>query len=145
MEDTFEPSPRIKKLLEKLTKDTQISEINLHDKAFLRASLASEWAGIYWGEMHRKKKMEEALNSMKDEVMQKKYEQKKSGGYFNETTLKLEVEKELRGNSQYQECKKILAEQDNVISFITEARQIIGQMGFDIKNTIECLKMENGG
>lgn len=86
--------------------------------------------------------MSKAIDELKEKILQRKYETRRNGGLLNETALKLEVERELKGSSEYQSIKDSLAEQDEVIAFITEARSVISQLGFDLKNAIEVLKLE---
>lgn len=140
--DISDLNPKIQKLHEKFVKDLELNEVNLHDKMLLRPSLVAEWSGIYYAAIEKKKKMAKALDEMREACMLKKYEQKKGMGYLNETTLKLEVEKELRGNSQYQQFKEEVSEQDEVIAYITSCRQAIKDFGYDIRNAIDGLNLE---
>lgn len=140
--ENVDASPRVKKLMEKLSKDVSFTEMDIHDKTFTKSAIAAEWLGMYYSEMNRKKKMSKAIDELKEKILQRKYETRRNGGLLNETALKLEVERELKGSSEYQSIKDSLAEQDEVIAFITEARSVISQLGFDLKNAIEVLKLE---
>ena len=57
--------------------------------------------------------------------------------------IKIEVEQILKKSTQYAKIKDELSNQDDIIRFIIEAKQIISSFGFDIKNSIEVLKIEN--
>ena len=85
------------------------------------------------------------LEDLKQKVTLKLYEKKKSSivsQTVNETMIKIEADKILKASPQYLAKKADLESQDEVIRFIGEAKQIISQFGFDIKNSIDVLKLE---
>ena len=56
--------------------------------------------------------------------------------------IKIEVEKLVKKSSQYLKIQEELKNQEDIIRFIMDARQIISQLGFDLKNAIDILKLE---
>lgn len=153
MESTFDRSyadgilpEKVEKYMKELEADTKISEVNIHDKTLLKPAIAAKWARFLYEEERYKKKMTDSIDDLKNQIAEKLYEKKKSAivsQAINEAMIKIEVEKVLKKTTQYQKIKQDLEDQEDVIRLINDARQIISQFGFDLKNSIDVLKLEN--
>lgn len=137
---------RLEKFMQEFEEDMKVTEINIHDKTLLKPSIAAKWARYNYEEERYKKKMTEELDELKKKLQEMIFEKRKNS-IMNQTAtsamLNIEVDKQLKKTTQYQEIKQKLDDQDELIRFITEARQIISQFGFDLKNSIDVLKLEN--
>ena len=137
---------RLEKFMEEFEEDVKVTEMNIHDKTLLKPSIAAKWARYNYEEERYKKKMLDELDELKQKLQEALFEKRKNS-IMNQTAtsalLNIEVDKQLKKTSKYLEIKQQLDEQDELIRFITEARQIISQFGFDLKNSIDVLKLEN--
>ena len=137
---------RLESYIKEFEEDMQLDESNIHDKTLSRSGIAAKWARYSYEEERYKKTISEKIDQLKETLMQKMYEKKKNdiiNQRASEMTIKIDVEKLLKKSSQYLEIRKELEAQDDIIRFIMEAKQIIGSFGYDIKNAIEVLKLEN--
>ena len=137
---------KLENYMKEFEEDMKLNEDNIHDKSMQRSAIAAKWARYCFEEERFKKKMTESVEQLKEAICQKLYEKKKDSIVNLKTTdiaIKLEAEKHLKKSSQYLKIKDELDNQDDIIRFIMEAKQIISGFGFDIKNSIEVLKLEN--
>ena len=137
---------KLENYMKEFEEDMKLTEENIHEKSMQRSGLAAKWARYSYEEERYKKKMLESIEELKQTLFQKLFEKKKED-IVNQKTIemqiKLEVEKLLKKSTQYLKIKEELENQDDIIRFIMEAKQIISGFGFDIKNSIEVLKLEN--
>lgn len=137
---------RLEKFIEEFEEDMKVTEVNIHDKTLLKPSIAAKWARYNFEEERYKKKLLASVEDLKKKISDQLFEKKKNS-IMNQTAssamLNIEADKLLKKTSQYQEIKTQIDEQDELIRFIVEARQIVSQFGFDLKNSIDVLKLEN--
>lgn len=137
---------RLEKFIEEFEEDMKVTEVNIHDKTLLKPSIAAKWARYNFEEERYKKKLLASIEDLKKKISDQLFEKKKNS-IMNQTAssamLNIEADKLLKKTSQYQEIKTQIDEQDELIRFIVEARQIVSQFGFDLKNSIDVLKLEN--
>lgn len=137
---------RLEKFIEEFEEDMKVTEVNIHDKTLLKPSIAAKWARYNFEEERYKKKLLASIEDLKKKISDQLFEKKKNS-IMNQTAssamLNIEADKLLKKTSQYQEIKAQIDEQDELIRFIVEARQIVSQFGFDLKNSIDVLKLEN--
>jgi hypothetical protein len=127
--------------------DMTLNETNIHDKTLLRASLAAKWCRYEYEERRFKDKIQAAIDALKNQVATDLFEKKKqaiANKLATETMIKIETEKLVKNDAKYYDLKKAMEDQDDILRFIAEAKQIISQFGYDIKNAIDVLKLENG-
>lgn len=137
---------RLESYMKEFETDMLLNEDNLHDKTLGRSGIAAKWARYSYEEERYKQKILERIDELKELLTQKLYEKKKDDIISQRTTemsIKIEVEKMIKKSSHYLQIKQELDDQDDIIRFIIEAKQIISSFGFDIKNAIEVLKLEN--
>ena len=137
---------RLEKFMQEFEEDMKVTEVNIHDKTLLKPSIAAKWARYNYEEERYKKKLLASVDELKKKISEQLFEKKKNS-ILNQTAntamMNIEVDKLLKKTTQYQEIKAELDDQDELIRFITEARQIVSQFGFDLKNSIDVLKLEN--
>jgi anion-transporting ArsA/GET3 family ATPase len=137
---------RLEEYMKEFEQDMKLNDGNIHEKTLLRSSIAAKWCRFGYEEERYKKKILESLDELKEKISQKLYEKKKTeiiNQTIKDNAIKIEVEKLIKTTSQYQKISEDLKMQDEIIRFIMEAKQIISQFGFDLKNAIEILKLEN--
>ena len=139
-------SKKLDNFMKEFDGDVTLNETNIHDKTLLRASIAAKWCRYEYEERRFKDKIQAAIDALKNKVANELFEEKKKAvvaKIANETLIKMEAEKRVKSDVKYYELKKALEEQEDVLRFIAEAKQIISQFGFDIKNAIDVLKLES--
>ncbi len=139
-------SERLENYIKEFEEDMALDESNIHDKTLSRSGIAAKWARYSYEEERYKKKILEEIDTLKETIYQKLYEKKKDdiiNQRSSEMTIKIDAEKLFKKSPQYLKIKEDIEAQDDIIRFIMEAKQIIGSFGYDIKNAIEILKLEN--
>lgn len=137
---------KLEAYIKEFEEDMILREDNLIEKSLSRSAIAAKWARYSYEEERYKKQILEQIDKLKNALYQKLYEKKKNdilSQRATEMSIKIEVESLLKKSSQYEKIKDDLSHQDDIIRFIAEAKQIISSFGFDIKNSIEVLKIEN--
>ena len=138
---------RLDYFMNELSSDLTLNETNIHDKTLLRASLAAKWCRYEYEEKRYKEKIADQIDALKNSIAMEIFEKKKQGMIgktITESMIKIEAERTVKTNPQYLDLKDALSDQDDILRFISEAKQIVSQFGFDIKNAIDVLKLENG-
>lgn len=137
---------RLESYIKEFENDMLLNESNIHEKTLSRSGIAAKWARYSYEEERYKKQILEKIETLKEVLAAKLYEKHKEdiiNQRMSEMKIKIDVEKLLKQSSQYIKIKDELDCQDDIIRFIMEAKQIISSFGFDIKNAIEILKLEN--
>lgn len=136
---------RLEKYMREFEQDMKFDERNIHEKTLERSSIAAKWCRFGYEEERYKKKILESIEKLKEQIAEKLYEKKKSeivSQTIKDNMIKIEVEKLVKKSSQYLKIQEELKNQEDIIRFIMDARQIISQFGFDLKNAIDILKLE---
>jgi len=138
---------RLDEYMLEATNDLTINEQNLHDKTFLRPALGAKWLRYSLEETKYVKAIEEKIENLRLEIKKKLFEKQQMA--IEDATpeasrlISVKAERLIINSSTYNELKQKLAEQNDIIRFIEETQKLISQMGFDIKNAIDILKIEN--
>ncbi len=138
---------RLDHFMNEFSEDLTLNETNIHDKTMLRASLAAKWCRYEYEEKRYKEKITEKIDKLKNDIALEIFEKKKQAvvsKMITESMIKIETERVVKLDVRYLDLKDELADQDEIIRFIAEAKQIISQFGYDIKNALDVLKLENG-
>ena len=81
------------------------------------------------------------------EIKKKLYEKQNtsitSADANRQRLINMDAEKVLTKTKEYQEYKKEIDNQEDIIRLIDETQKLISQFGYDIKNALEVLKLEN--
>lgn len=138
---------RMEKYIKELEDDLKLSETNIHEKTLLKPGISAKWIRFLYEEEQFKKKLTQKIEDLKNQLAEKIFEKRKESlinqQSFTEVQIKIEVERRLKQLPQYVLIKDELAVQDEIIRLINEAKQLISQLSFDIKNSIDILKLEN--
>lgn len=136
---------KLESYIKEFEQDMKFDERNIHEKTLERSSIAAKWCRFSYEEEKYKKKILESVEKLKEQIAEKLYEKKKSeivSQTIKDNMIKIEVEKLVKKSSQYLKIQEELKNQEDIIRFIMDARQIISQLGFDLKNAIDILKLE---
>ena len=136
---------KLESYIKEFESDMKFDERNIHEKTLERSSIAAKWCRFSYKEKKYKKKILESVEKLKEQIAEKLYEKKKSeivSQTIKDNMIKIEVEKLVKKSSQYLKIQEELKNQEDIIRFIMDARQIISQLGFDLKNAINILKLE---
>ena len=136
---------RLESYIKEFESDMKFDERNIHEKTLERSSIAAKWCRFSYEEEKYKKKILESVEKLKEQIAEKLYEKKKSeivSQTIKDNMIKIEVEKLVKKSSQYLKIQEELKNQEDIIRFIMDARQIISQLGFDLKNAIDIVKLE---
>lgn len=136
---------KLESYIKEFEHDMKFDERNIHEKTLERTSIAAKWCRFGYEEECYKKKILESLEELKNKTIEKLFEKKKTSivnQTANENLIKIEAEKIIKKTTQYIKIQEELKEQEEIIRFIMDARQIISQLGFDLKNAIDILKLE---
>lgn len=136
---------KLESYIKEFESDMKFDERNIHEKTLERSSIAAKWCRFSYEEEKYKKKILESVEKLKEQIAEKLYEKKKSeivSQTIKDNMIKIEVEKLVKKSSQYLKIQEELKNQEDIIRFIMDARQIISQLGFDLKNAIDILKLE---
>ena len=136
---------KLESYIKEFESDMKFDERNIHEKTLERSSIAAKWCRFSYEEEKYKKKILESVEKLKEQIAEKLYEKKKSeivSQTIKDNMIKIEVEKLVKKSSQYLKIQEELKNQEDIIRFIMDARQIISQFGFDLKNAIDILKLE---
>ena len=131
---------RLESYIKEFESDMKFDERNIHEKTLERSSIAAKWCRFSYEEEKYKKKILESVEKLKEQIAEKLYEKKKSeivSQTIKDNMIKIEVEKLVKKSSQYLKIQEELKNQEDIIRFIMDARQIISQLGFDLKNAID--------
>ena len=135
---------KLESYIKEFESDMKFDERNIHEKTLERSSIAAKWCRFSYEEEKYKKKILESVEKLKEQIAEKLYEKKKSeivSQTIKDNMIKIEVEKLVKKSSQYLKIQEELKNQEDIIRFIMDARQIISQLGFDLKNAIDLLKL----
>lgn len=138
---------RLQNYMQQAENDLKVTEINLKDKTLTRSSLGAKWCRYSFEEERYKKKLEQKIDDLREQVKQKLYEQKKQAiSTANPSVDKLmdvQAEKLLITTDEYRELKTAIKEQEDIIRLIMEIQKQILQMSYDLTNIKEIIKLEN--
>lgn len=135
MDATEEPKSSIDQYKAELERDTELNLRNIRDKSLTLSSMQAKWTGYY---VEEKKQLKRLL-----ELRQKYLADKAAKNLNNGTDAFAKVKAGSVPDETLKKIDKVKNELELSIEFIHEAMTILGQMGFNIKNSIEIFKMEN--
>ena len=123
-------------LMKEFSEDVELNIQNIRDKAFLVSTIRSKWLARYFKE----KENLERIKKAKAKLLQKKLGDNKT----QESILRLKNETAIAQNDETIQKLNTMAKitQDN-IEFIERGFSILDNFGFQIKNVVEILKLQN--
>ena len=138
---------RLQAYMQQAEADLKITEMNLKDKTLSRSSLGAKWCRYSFEEERYKKKIEQEIDSLREQVKQKLYNQKKQAISNNNPSVDkimgVQAEKILITTDEYKELKAALKEQEDIIRLILEIQKQVSMFGYDLKTAVDVIKLEN--
>jgi hypothetical protein len=137
---------RLNEYMLEAEEDLHLDENNLRDKALLRSSYAAKWLRYGYEENCYKKSLLAQIDTLKDQIRQTIYVDKKNG-IINQSAqldklIAIDVERALIADPTYKKLKKALETQEDIIRLITEIQKIISSFGYDISNCKGVIQLE---
>lgn len=140
-------SKRLEDYMNEASSDLRLEESNIKEKSMLRSSLGAKWCRYRYEEQKYLKLLEKNLDDLKEEVKKKLYEKQKiavSEADANiQRMINIKAEQLVTKTLEYQNIKDKIDQQEDILRLIEETQHLISQFGYDIKNAIEVLKLEN--
>lgn len=140
-------SKRLEDYMNQASTDLKITDQNLHDKALLRSSLGAKWCRYRFEQQKYIKLLNQNIEDLKEELKKKLYEKQKiaisQADANTQRMINIKAQQLIVKTTEYKTLKQKLQLQDDIIRLIEETQHLISQFGYDIKNAIEILKLEN--
>ncbi len=140
-------SKRLEEYMLDASNDLKLTEMNIKEKSLTRASLAAKWCRYAFEEQKYKKLILDNIEKIKNEIKKKLYEKRNIAIENAEPNVQrlinIDAEKLIVKTKEYKQYKEELDNQEDILRLIEETQKIISQFGFDIKNALEVLKLEN--
>ena len=136
---------RLQAYMQQAEADLKVTEMNLKDKTLSRSSLGAKWCRYSFQEERYKKKIEEKIEDLREQVKQKLFEKKKQAivdGSSSDKLMDIQAEKLLITTDEYKALKAELREQEDIIRLILEIQKQISQFSYDLNNVKEIIKLE---
>ena len=136
---------RLEAFMAQAEADLKVTEMNVKEKTLLRSSLGAKWCRYSFQEERYKKKIEEKIEDLREQVKQKLFEKKKQAivdGSSSDKLMDIQAEKLLITTDEYKALKAELREQEDIIRLILEIQKQISQFSYDLNNVKEIIKLE---
>lgn len=137
---------RLEEYMQEAEEDLKLTDANLKEKSLLRSSLAAKWLRYGYEENAYKKVLLNQIDTLKEQVKQQLYNQKKTAITNQSAALdkliNLDVEKMLISDPNYKKLKAALNVQEDIIRLIIEIQKIISMFGYDISNSRGVIQLE---
>ena len=114
--------------------DFGISQLTIKEKTLETPALKAKWLMIYLEEKKFLNRLKEALSNKVNEY---------TAVHGREGIPKRKTEDEALKSTDLQKLRKALGEQEEIIEFLEGVVKISSGFNFDIKNSIDILKMES--
>lgn len=122
--------------VQELNEDVRLTVSNLREKSLMVSSIRSKWLNYY----HVEKENLDRIKKVKDKILKSKL----SNTNVHDSVLKMKSEDKLAQNDEnIQKLNKMAENTKGNISYIEQAMNILVDFGWNIKNTIEILKLEH--
>lgn len=125
----------LSKIIDEFNSDVEINIHNIREKSFLVSTIRAKWLARFFKE----KENLERIKKAKTKILQ----QKINTSQTSESILRLKSENAIAQNDETIQKLNAMAKitQDN-IEFIERSFSILDNIGFQIKNCLELLKLE---
>lgn len=127
-------SKRVLKFNALVLEDFKLNDLNIKEKSLACPGIKTRWLIQYLAEKKYLKTLESALKVKIDEYVEKNG---KPG------IPKIKTRDEAKGDSDINKIKRAINEQYEVIEFLEGVVKIVSSLNFDIKNSIDLVKIEN--
>lgn len=127
--------------------DLKLQESNIKQKSLLRSSLGAKWCRYRFQEQKYSKLLEKNLEDLKEEIKKKLYQKQKisitQADSNTQRMINIKAQQLVIKTTEYKNIKQKLQQQEDILRLIEETQHLISQFGYDIKNAIQVLKLEN--
>lgn len=127
--------------------DLLLTDENIHDKSLMRSALGAKWCRYRFEQQKYIKVLNKNLEDLKEQLKKKLYEKQKiaitEADANTQRMINIKAEQLIVKTVEYQTIKQKLQQQEDIIRLIEQTQHLISQFGYDIKNAIEVLKLEN--
>jgi len=127
-------SKRMDEIFQDAQKDLDLNEMNIREKALAAPALKAKWGAIRFAEESFLRKLERKRENMMEQYTEE-------FGVIGKP--KFQVKNEMLKSVEIQKIDKIIKSQKELVSFVLEILKTFYGLGFDIKNSIEILKLES--
>ena len=128
-------NPRIVEMAKEVEADFKLNQMNLTEQSMCCSSLKTKWIMIYHEETKMAKKLDEAEKKAREDYVTK---------FGQPNVPKFKTEKEAETQELIIKIKKAKDDQTELVRFLDDIlRNIVGGFGFDIKNSLDAVKLEN--
>lgn len=131
----FVENPDLNKYNNELKEDVTITKTNLREKSLMVGALRVKWLNYYFKEKENLHRIQKA----KEKILK----QKLSSTNVSDSILQLKREESIAGKDE--NILKLNKLMDNVkinIDFLEHSLNVLNDFGFNIKNSIDALKLE---
>ena len=125
---------RIIELNEALTKDLELTDLSIKSKSLETPAIKAKWLQIFFEENAYIKKLEGAKDALFDQYVKE---------HGTPDVPKYVTEKEIEKSSDLKKLESAIKEQKNVIRYVEGVLDIMRGFGWDIKNSISLIQLEN--
>lgn len=126
----------LSRYIKELEEDVQLSVANLREKSLTSSSIRAKWLAYYYKE----KENFVRIKNTKANLLKQKMADSKCA----DTILRLKAEESIAKNDETMKKLNKLSEVTQVnIEYIERAMDILANFGFQIRNSIEILKLNN--
>lgn len=140
-------SKRLEDYMNEASNDLKLTDQNLHDKSLLRSSIGAKWCRYRFEQQKYIKVLNKNLEDLKEELKKKLYEKQKiaitEADANTQRMINIKAQQLIVKTVEYQTIKQKLQQQEDIIRLIEQTQHLISQFGYDIKNAIEIMKLEN--
>jgi len=125
---------KMQNLYEDASKDIDLNEMNIREKALCTSTFSAKWCAIQFSENC-------LLSKMKDKKEQMIEDYTLEHGQLG--IPKFASQGEAIKSKDIQKLSKAISVQEEVVKFAFEISKIISNFGFTVKNSLEILKLES--
>lgn len=131
----FVENPDLNKYNKELKEDVTLTKTNLREKSLMVGALRVKWLNYYFKEKENLNRIKKA----KDKILK----QKLSTANVSDSILQLKREETIAGNDEnIQKLNKLMENVKINIDFLEHSLNVLNDFGFNIKNSIDVLKLE---
>lgn len=123
----------LSKYIKELKEDTTLNDFNIKEKSFTCSSIWAKWISYLFLE---KENLQRILNA-KQKILKKKMESNQP------SLLKMKSEDKISENDvNIQKLNELFKRTQDCIDFIERALNLLSSFGFNIKNSLDALKLQ---
>jgi len=127
-------NPKIEVYNKELIEDIKLSEMNIKQKSLETPALKAKWLRKFFAEQWHEKKLARAKEILTEEYI-------KNHGKMG--VAKFRVQGEAEQSTEILAIDRELIQQRELLRYLDSVLKIMSSFGFDTKNVIDIMKLEN--